>query len=214
MFFGAGVQCQTDAWSDFSTVGPAGRQDHTMVWDPESQSALLFAGHASGAFLFFSDLWRYSWLSRDWAEINALGGPSSRSGHTAVWDAASHSMLVFGGQHNGFYGDLWQFRAQLMSWELLTQARMARAYHSAAWDQAGRAMYVFGGENIGVLADLDRYSLAENVWWTSTASGPGARSRHTAIWDSVTRLAICSETLIWQRVLFLLLRYLSAISCA
>ena len=182
----AGVQCDLDAWNDYTdnTVpGPAGRQDHTTVWDAETQSALLFGGHASSNFLYFGDVWRFDWASRLWSQVSSNG--PIRSGHSAVWDAASQSMLVFAGRHlSTMYNDLYQFFVQTDSWQYLSppSSPLPRADHSVVWDAMNRAMLVFAGEGAGhVLGDLHRYSLTANYWSESSASHPRARSRHFGI---------------------------------
>ena len=190
-----GIRCQLDAWSEYTTAGgPDGRQDSSMVWDIETQSALLFGGHASNAFLYFEDLWRYDWPQRAWREIRPNGPkPSTRSGHAAVWDPQSRSMMIFAGRFLAtFYNDLWQFNVEDGSWKLqivavLPQAPQARAYHTAILDTAENALLAFGGESSQVLGDLWRYSLVERQWSQSLASGPGARSRHSAVWAALTR---------------------------
>ena len=188
----AGVRCEMDAWSEYTSAGPAGRQEHSLVWDAASQSALMFGGHASNAFLYFADIWRYHWPLRTWTEITAQNvGPGTRSGHAAIWDATSKSMLIFAGKHLGaFFNDIWRFQAEQGLWEELSIASppAARAYHSAIWDAGGRSVLVFGGENSVVLNDLQRYSVETGSW--SQAGGPSdprPRSRHTAVWDAATR---------------------------
>eukprot|EP00439_Symbiodinium_sp_Y106_P023598 s3671_g2.t2 len=191
----AGIRCQLDAWSEYTTAGgPDGRQDSSMVWDIETQSALLFGGHASNAFLYFEDLWRYDWLQRAWREIRPIGPkPSTRSGHAAVWDPQSRSMIIFAGHFlASFYDDLWQFLEE-GSWKLVAvapapQAPQARAYHTAILDTVENALLAFGGqgESSQVLGDLWRYSLVERQW-SQLATGPGARSRHSAVWAALTR---------------------------
>ena len=65
-----GVHCELDAWSEYAAVvSPEARQDASVVWDPETQSALMFGGHASSAFLYFADLWSYDWPQRAWFQI-------------------------------------------------------------------------------------------------------------------------------------------------
>ena len=183
-----GVECSLGGWSPLTSVGPAARQDHSMVWDAATQSALMFGGQAGNMFLYFDDLWRYSVRMHSWANIAALG-PRPRYGHTAVWDSHSSAMLVLGGKHVGeVFKELWQFTSGPDSWELLSPPSepRARAYHSAAWDDGNRAMIVFGGEDGEILSDLQRYSVVANSWAASTAVGPEGRMRHTAVWDGVT----------------------------
>ena len=182
----AGVECATDAWSNLGSVGPVHRQDHSMVCDASTQSMLVFGGQASGTFRYFDELWRYSWPLNSWAQIFA-SGPGPRFGHSAVWDPHSRSMLVLGGKHlSEANAELWAFASDLQTWERLSPASRARAYHSATFDDSRRAMLVFGGEDTEVLGDLHIYNVVENHWLASTASGPGPRTRHSALWDSIT----------------------------
>ncbi|CAE7688623.1 rngB [Symbiodinium sp. CCMP2592] len=191
----AGLECESDAWSDFTpAASPAGRQDASMVWDSETQSAWMFGGHASNAFLYFADLWRYDWPRRAWTEILPLSegpAPGARWGHAAVWHVHSRSMLVFGGKFQvTFYDDIWQFRSEDGAWGQLPALGkpLARAYHTAILDPSDNAVLVFGGESGSqVLEDLQRYSLADGQWSESLTPGPGARSRHTAVWVPTTR---------------------------
>ena len=192
--FSAGVECKSDAWSEYTpSASPAGRQEASMVWDTATQSAWMFGGHASNAFLYFADLWHYDWPRRAWAEILPLNEgptPGSRWGHAAVWDSNSRSMLIFAGRSQvTFYDDTWQFRSEGSTWTQLPAKPSARAYHTAILDPVENAVLVFGGEtsNAGVLEDLQRYSLADGQWSESPTTGAGARSRHTAVWVPTTR---------------------------
>ena len=190
-----GLQCEMDAWSDYTVAGPAERQDHSMVWDQKTQSTVMFGGHASSAFLYYADLWIYRWNLRTWTQILAQDqGPGTRSGHVAVWDAVSKSMLVFAGRYLGtFYQDIWRFYLETSFWARVSVTQnvpAARAYHSAIWDDEARAMIIYAGgdgENrAALLNDLQRFSLDQESW-TTLAEGPGARSRHTAVWDAMTK---------------------------
>ena len=153
----------------------------------------MFGGHASSAFLYFEDLWRYDWPQRAWTEIvlpNTSARPETRYGHTAVWDAESKSMLILAGRFLSiFYDDIWQFNTQDSGWRHM-QARLptARAYHTTILDPADGALLLFGGESSShVLGDLQRFSLVEAKWSRSSAPGPAARSHHTAVWAGSAR---------------------------
>ncbi|CAE7241672.1 UVR8 [Symbiodinium sp. CCMP2592] len=193
----AGVRCELDAWSEYTagagSSSPVGRQDHSMVFDPETQSALVFGGEAAMTFQYFSDLWQYHWPSRTWAELSTVSElrPTRRSGHSAVWDSVSRTMMVFAGSHLGeTYSDMWAYRLQ--TWELWTTflKPRARAYHTAVWDPVHRAMLAFAGEGGGeTLSDLFYFSF-EHRAWTAGAVGLEQRSRHAAAWDASTRSMI------------------------
>ena len=172
-----GLQCEMDAWSDYTVAGPAERQDHSMVWNQETQSAVMFGGHASSAFLYYADLWIYHWNLRTWTEILAQNqGPGTRSGHVAVWDAVSKSMLIFAGKYLGtFYQDIWRFYIETSFWAKLsvTEVPAERAYHSAIWDDEARAMIMYAlGERLGGTSRPNLTILAQSSWWTLCCLGP------------------------------------------
>ena len=97
-----GVPCELDAWSEYTApASPAERQDASVVWIDEAQTALMFAGHASDAFQYFADVWRNDWPQRRWTEILLASmdpKPKTRSGHVAVCDGESKSMFILAGR--------------------------------------------------------------------------------------------------------------------
>eukprot|EP00438_Fugacium_kawagutii_P003115 Skav207542 [mRNA] locus=scaffold2063:27753:29729:+ [translate_table: standard] len=181
----AGVECHLDAWSVLPNPNISARRGHSAVWDANSSSMLIFAGHAAGSFQYFNDLWRYQ--SPDiWQELQVVG-PSPRGAHAAVWDSRSRTMLVFGGSHfMTHFDDLWLYHSTNNTWTLLSPSvkPTARAFHSAIWDAVSQIMLVFAGENGVNLEDLWKYHLTSNSWTELLPSSekPPARSRHSAVW--------------------------------
>ena len=83
----AGVACQVDAWSDFSTFSsPAQRTRHSAAWLSSRKSMLVHGGEASAHFNFFADTWLYSLVTQSWVQLTPTSGPAPRAGHSAVWD--------------------------------------------------------------------------------------------------------------------------------
>ena len=100
------------AWSEVFplTEPPAGRYDHTAVYNPASNRMVVFGGKVSA-------LTNSVWVLTN---ANGLGGapawtklaptgvpPSARTGHTAVYNATTDRMVVFGGQASPFRNDVW-----------------------------------------------------------------------------------------------------------
>ena len=171
--------------------GPGRRQDQSMVWDPDTSSALMFGGHASNTFQYFNDLWQFHWPLRSWAELQPdFPGPSPRFGHSAVWDVVSRTMLILGGTHvSETYGDMWAYESTRNRWTLWlsSEGPGPRVYHTAVWDPLRRAMLAFGGERgVDILAELHYFSFVSRAWWPLT-TGLGPRSKHTASWDAAAR---------------------------
>eukprot|EP00438_Fugacium_kawagutii_P036171 Skav232958 [mRNA] locus=scaffold1735:28018:29880:- [translate_table: standard] len=181
----AGVECHLDAWSVLANPNISARRGHSTVWDANTSSMLIFAGHAAGSFQYFKDLWRYQ--SPDiWQELQVVG-PSPRGAHTAVWDSRSGTMLVFGGSYfTTHFDDLWLYHSNTNTWTLSSPSvkPAARALHSAIWDEVSQIMLVFAGENGVKLEDLWKYHLTSNSWAELLPSSekPPARSRHSAVW--------------------------------
>ena len=102
---------------------PVPRSHHVAVWDPITFSMLVFGG-ATGS-MSLGDLWQYSWEKNQWMELHLTSGllaaPLPRKAHSAVWDAASMSMLVFGGlaaanSSETDVSDVWNFSLLVKSW--------------------------------------------------------------------------------------------------
>jgi Kelch motif len=94
--------------SSWQTYGPAGRYQHTAIYDAGSDTMVIFGGQHTLTSQNYSDLW---WLNDatttaclppcalQWthANGNVPGTPSARFGHTAVYDTVNLRMVVFGG---------------------------------------------------------------------------------------------------------------------
>ena len=171
--------------------GPGRRQDQAMIWDADTQSALMFGGQAANTFQYFNDLWQFHWRTRSWAELQPdFPGPSPRFGHSAVWDLVSRTMLILGGNSvSETYGEMWAYESARNRWTLWlsSDGPGPRVYHTAVWDPLRRAMLAFGGESgVDILAELRYFSFVSRAWWPLT-TGSGPRSKHTAVWDAATR---------------------------
>lgn len=105
---------------------PLPRSHHVAVWDPITFSMLVFGGSTGSMSL--GDLWQYSWEKNQWMELHftsfsssGLLAPLPRQAHSAVWDSASMSMLVFGGlavanSSQMDVRDVWNFSLLVKSW--------------------------------------------------------------------------------------------------
>lgn len=131
-------------------------------------------------------------------------------GHSAVYDAGTNTMIVFGGTDWGMDG--FDTSAVLLfapangdgSWATLVAngapgSPSARDTHTAVYDSANNRMIVFGGEdtNLTPLADVWVLSNANGqggtpVWTQLSPSGspPPARSGHTAVYDPANNLMV------------------------
>lgn len=120
------------------------------------------------------------WVARSAFAQWVAYGPGPRDRHTAVFDSATNSMIVFGGTDLGTvnYNDVW-VAANLLSectptcnlqWSFETPAGAApapRSGHSAVYDSVNSRMMVFGGAE-GFLSPC-----ANDAWVLENANGVG-----------------------------------------
>ena len=140
------------------------RRDHTAVWDPLARVMLVFGGAGGNsssqqAFVayssYFSELFIYDMEANTFTNPNPVQPEGlARRRHTAVWDAQTRSMWVFGGEVAGFgtkhvaSNHLLKYDIELNSWTNMTQggtAPAARYHHVAVWASPDRSMLIFGG---------------------------------------------------------------------
>ena len=175
---------------------------------------LMFGGESSSANL--GDLHRYSLEDREWSASSALG-PAARSRHSAIWAAATRSMLVFAGWSGQQYLDgLHSYDASANRWTELPAAGYwppARGGHAAVWDPVSMSMLILGGiQNLSINlsnsfaytlsydSKLYNYSLSTGSWKEEGQRGqraeeaeeaglpaPTGRTGHAMVWADDSR---------------------------
>jgi hypothetical protein len=194
-------------WVHCALTGPPPSErvsPSVALWEDESQF-LVFGGMDNVGFpeglhrLSFvsSDIHSGGIINGEWSVIEVGSTkPSGRYGHTAVFDDASSTMLVFGGSDHNFQAlnELWCYSATAQAWSLLTPSGAApagRYYHAAAWGPSQKKMFVSGGVSggadlpTGVMGDLWVYDARENSWYELAPSSAGiaapARWSHSMV---------------------------------
>jgi N-acetylneuraminic acid mutarotase len=185
-------QGASNTWAQLAPSGMPPTSYRTAVWDAVANRMLVLGVKDDDEPTGF---WSYQAASNTWLTLAPSGSrPGATSGFTAVWDAASSQMLVFGGSEffHVDHNDLWSYQAASNAWLKLTPGGTLparRHRHTAVWDGGSRRMLVFGGETgFGSSRnDLWSYQAASNSWVQLTPTGalPPARSGHTAVWDAV-----------------------------
>eukprot|EP00438_Fugacium_kawagutii_P034185 Skav233183 [mRNA] locus=scaffold24:198225:199640:+ [translate_table: standard] len=168
--------------------------EHSAAWDPTDSSMLLFGGHASAHFRYFQDLYKYSQVTATWQPMGSSGFVS-KSGHSAVFDSASNTMVIFGGVYTTAYSDeLWLYNVVSDAWHLSTASTRpsARAYHSAIWDSDKKNMLMFAGlSTSGDLDNLWEYHMPSDSWRELLQeTKPSARSRHSSVWLGTAKMML------------------------
>src|SRR5262245_47025913 len=100
-------------WASFPVSGPfpSDRYGATAIYDPVRDRVLMFGGtSAYPAYVATNEVWSLS-LSGipTWTRLEISGSaPSARSLHTAIYDAASDRMIIYGGgSWSSRLGDVW-----------------------------------------------------------------------------------------------------------
>lgn len=136
-----------------------------------------------------------------WTATTSTAAPSTRNGHTAVWDSVNSRMIIWGG-HDGTVevntGGEYTPAPTTGSWtstDTGTNLPDARKEHSAVW--TGTQMIIWGGFNAtnDELNTGSKYTPgAGPTYWAdvTTTGAPGERRRQTAVWDSTS-----SKMMVW-----------------
>ncbi|MEO8502592.1 MAG: hypothetical protein ABI609_01735 [Acidobacteriota bacterium] len=185
--------CTVDTWAVAPSLvpPPSPRYRHSVVWT--GTEMIVWGGTSDGSTVLNSG-GRYKPATDAWADTSfALGVPSARQGHTAVWTGTE--MIVWGGQGSGFLDTGGRYTPGTNVWlatGIGSGLPAAREFHTVVW--TGSEMIVWGGTSDGVtlLNTGGRYTPGTDAWAaTGTAAGvPVARGSHTALWTG-------SEMIVW-----------------
>ena len=124
--------------------------------------------------------------------------PSPRLDGAIAYDAASHRLLMFGGQDSAARNDLWAYSPASRQWEELQPAGAkppARFGHTTVLDPVKRRLIVFGGQASGFFSDVWAYDLVQNNWQRLAGDddGPSRRYGHSGVYDSARNRMIVSH---------------------
>jgi len=173
---------------------PSARNGHTLTYDPVDHLWILFGGTESdsGKVWTLSDQGGHSWRA-----LQVRGEePPPRAFHSAVFDSATKSLVVFGGldmRTTAVLGDVWRLSlADPPAWTRLEPAGTPpspRAYHGALDDPVGHRMIVYGGRVLGSANADELWQLdlgSQPAWSKLEVSGqtPGSHARISFLYDS------------------------------
>jgi len=209
----SGTQSWTPVIIDPS-VAPPPRQMHTAVYNPTSNIMIVFGGAGGYANPVYNDVWALANANGNggvptWTQLSPTGTPpAARFGHTAVYNATSDTMVVFGGVSGEgvFFNDTWKLinasgASGTPQWIQLNPSGSitARYAHSAVYNATNDEMVVYGGEDSSsnILQDIATLTNATTgnpvcfphvvcpAWSDETLTGPNL-ALHTAVYDPVS----------------------------
>ena len=179
------------AWRHVLPTEPAPppRLRPAAIYDRAQERMIILGGSNGGPAL--SDVWALSLGGPPvWTRLVPEGpAPTTLLNYTAIHDDARQRMIVFNGSGDG----IWALSLTgTPTWTQLTPTGTApptRSGHTAIYDGANQRMLIFGGNSGQTdLNDVWALSLDDSLTWTHLSPvgpHPSARTRHTAIFDSL-----------------------------
>ncbi len=168
-------------WLSITASGtlPAARAYHAAVYDPTTDSMIVFGG-SNCSTGYFNDVWVLSSANGEggtptWTHLSPSGTPpAARESASSVYDSVNNIMTIYGGDAGGAgLGDTWVLShangtGGTPEWTKLSPsgtAPSARTGQSATYDPSTDRMTVFGGIANGL-------TLSDS-WVLTSANGIG-----------------------------------------
>ncbi|MEO5616464.1 MAG: kelch repeat-containing protein [Candidatus Eisenbacteria bacterium] len=179
----------TPTWSVLgaSAPDPGLRRDHAAVYDAPSNRVIYFGGY-NGSYL--GDVWALSLAgSPAWTALFPSGkAPSGRHSHTAVFDAAAHRMVVFGGYDSDYRNDVTalDLTAGAETWGAIPNSYVTSPIrdYAAIYDATRQRAVYFGGFNGAYVARTWALELGPTPGWEVLLNGgPSGRHSHSGVLD-------------------------------
>jgi hypothetical protein len=173
------------SWSQWTPTGgpPTARELHSAIYDANAGQMIIFAGYSGG---YLNDVWSLNTSgSGAWVQLSPTGAaPTTRYGHSAVYDATNSRMVIFGGNGAACTNDVWVLSNAnrvngVPAWTQFSPSGFqppARLYHQAVYDPNSNRMIVFGGQECGFNAPV-----LDDVWVLSNANGLGGSPTWTEL---------------------------------
>jgi N-acetylneuraminic acid mutarotase len=173
------------AWQT-KAKGCTERFAHGAVWDPKSETMLVFGGEGrqGNGFIFFNDLWTYSPAKDEWQEVKIKEQemPSKRAYHACAWDSDQNQLWSFGGAGGDFKGldDLWSFDPAKQQWTKINPdgpRPKGRLSATLQYHPGKNSLILVGGLNrFGKgnesVRDLWIYDIKANKWSEKKCDAP------------------------------------------
>ena len=191
-----------ELWSDLTVVdGPEPRVGASMIYDPESDVALMWGGR--GYYGLLGDMWQldFSGATAVWTELAPFGDVPERAFSTEVYDPNFDVIYAFGGEtYHALAETPLCMNMETMEWmELLVTGDEIDALTDAAavYSADYRAVILYGGQGYHALPDQAYYIAPTDVCEVEVTAlepgegtSPGGLMGHGMVWDSEDDVAL------------------------
>jgi Bacterial Ig-like domain (group 2)/Abnormal spindle-like microcephaly-assoc'd, ASPM-SPD-2-Hydin/Galactose oxidase, central domain/Kelch motif len=185
-------------------TGPSARTRHVAAYASATNTMIVFGGFDCTS-TYFNDVWILS-NANDlggtpaWTKLSPAGtAPSARESSSAIYDASTNSLVVYGGDAGSApFGDIWILShadgsGGTPAWTKLNPSNngpVARSGQSATYDGQNNIMTIYGGfDGTNVLSDTwvltGANGQAGSALWTQLPAGQPRRF-HSSEFDPVT----------------------------
>ncbi len=157
----------------FPPVSPAARARGTMVYDPVTETVLLFGGTGSDNGDYggvpFGDTWEWNGRTKTWTRRFPLTSPSRRAAPLA-YDQLTGNVVLFGGDNGGgdccrvYYNDTWTWDGVTWTQQLPAQSPSPRTSAPMAYDTSIGHVVLFGGTHGPPQALNDTWGWNGTTW--------------------------------------------------
>jgi hypothetical protein len=127
-------------------TSPPARTGATMAYDAATGTVVMFGGDPKKTSVnhVLADTW--TWDGSTWTKQAPKTSPPGRDEASMAYDAASGTVVLFGGSHpDGLLGDTWTWHGHTWTEQALVTNPHARAGASMAYDAASGTVVMFGG---------------------------------------------------------------------
>jgi len=198
---------------------PAGRHNHSAVYDSANNRMIIYGGCEGGCYPLGYDIWvlinaNGQGGTPTWQQLSPSGNwPSGRQAHQAVYDPTTNSMIVWGGQNGGGscggYNDVYVLSnanglggtpvwSQVVATNASKVAPTGQYYANAVYDATNNVMTVFGGT---AMTGYPCTGLPSSGTYTlSHANGTGGPSVWKKISAGSSSLARSSASMVYNPI--------------
>jgi hypothetical protein len=176
LFFASFLQAQS--WQKISTQGDVPAVQHaSAVLDTRTGNILLFGGITDKGNS--NELWHFNMQTLTWSlfPVNGNAVPKGRFTHVCMFDSLTHRLILFSGQGDELYNDVWAFHLDDSTWHELFKdgnvpdAPLKRYGTATGFDPKTRQVVNFAGfTTSGRFDDTWAFDLNGQTWQNKTSS--------------------------------------------
>src|SRR5215472_6922630 len=138
------------AWAHPAQGNPGSRWGAAMAYDAATGTVVMFGGNNGNSSGLHPRRDTWTWNGSGWAKQAPAARPSARYQASMAYDAATGTVVMFGGLSNGKYlGDTWTWNGSAWAKQAPAAAPSARGGAAMAYDAATGTVVMFGGLSNG-----------------------------------------------------------------